>query len=188
MERDDGEESTWRLVARPSLILMCGLPFAGKSTLARILARRTGARLISLDGVNDDRGLGRDGAAITPEQWDATYAETYRRVTEALAAGESVVYDETNRERVRRDFVRAMATRAGFPARLIWVTTSEVAARARWLANRQTAERNDVRDEDFADVVTHFEAPAPEEDPLCFDGVSPPEIWLAAAGLIEPGG
>ncbi|HEX9037633.1 MAG TPA: hypothetical protein VF808_11650 [Ktedonobacterales bacterium] len=38
--------------AAPVLTLLCGLPFAGKSTLARLLAGRTGARLIVLDAIN----------------------------------------------------------------------------------------------------------------------------------------
>lgn len=168
----------------PTLVFLCGLPFAGKSSLARALAARTGARLISLDGINDERGLGLDGADITPEQWDVTYAMAYQRVAESLAAGESVVYDETNFLRSQRDAVRAIAAHAGVTARLIWVTTPEVNARARWLANRRSHARFDVRDQDFAYVATRFEAPSSDENPLRYDGASPPAIWLAVAELI----
>jgi predicted kinase len=167
------------------LVFFCGLPFAGKSTLARILATRTGARLIALDAINSERGLGLDGGPISPDQWDVTYAMAYQRVAETLWAGDSVVYEETNFLRAQRDTVRAIAAHVGSPARLIWLTTSESVARARWLANRQSGARYDVRDEDFEQVVTRFEEPAPDEAPLRYDGITPPEEWLAAVGLID---
>lgn len=168
----------------PTLTVLCGLPFAGKSTLARVLATRTGARLIALDAINGERGLGLDGQDISPEQWDATYAEALRRIGESLAAGESVIYDETSFLRAGRDAARIVAARAGVTARLIWVTTSEATSRARWQANRRSGIRNDVRDEDFAHVVTGFEEPAPDEEPLRYDGVSPAEAWLRSVGLL----
>jgi predicted kinase len=108
----------------------------------------------------------------------------YQRVAETLAAGESVIYDETNFLRAQRDAVRDIAARAGVSARLVWVTTPEGAARARWLANRHSGARFDVRDQDFAYVATRFEEPGPDEDALRYDGASAPEVWLAGVGLI----
>lgn len=102
-----------------TLYFLCGLPFAGKSTLARALAARTQARHIALDAVNTERGLGLDGATITPEQWDQTYAEVYRRIEAALAAGDSAISDETCFLRAQRDAVRAIAARAGARCQLI---------------------------------------------------------------------
>ena len=169
---------------RPTLTFFCGLPFAGKSTLARVLAARTGARLIALDAINGERGLGLDSKTISPEDWDITYATAYQRVAEALAASVPVVYDETNFLRSQRDAVRAIADRAGATARLIWVTTPNAIARARWLANRQTGARFDVRDDDFNYVAARFEEPEPYEDAVHYDGAQEPDEWLAAVGLI----
>lgn len=167
---------------RPMLFFLCGLPFAGKSTLARALAAQTGARHISLDAVNTERGLGLDGAPITREQWDTTYAEVYRCIEEALVAGDSVIYDETCFLRSQRDTVRAIAARIGAHARLIWVTTPETTARARLLDNRQTGARFDIRDDNFAQVVTGFEPPTPDERALRYNGASSPEAWLVRIG------
>ena len=80
----------------PHLYAMCGLPFAGKSTLARRLAGTFGWTYISMDAINDEFGRGLDGAAIAAEAWDATYSEAYRRIGAALAVGQTVVYDATN--------------------------------------------------------------------------------------------
>ena len=62
------------------LIILCGLPFAGKSTLAEALRQRFGWSVIAIDAVNHERGLGANAAPITLEQWDATYADAYRRL------------------------------------------------------------------------------------------------------------
>lgn len=166
-----------------TLFFLCGLPFAGKSTLARALVAHTGARLISLDAVNDERELGQHGAPITPAQWDETYSRAYRRVEESLVAGQSVVYDEACFLRGQRDAVRAISSQADAHAVLIWVSTPLEVAHARWRANRVNPIRPDVRDEDFAQVVGRFEPPGMDESPLRYDGSPAPEIWLPAMGI-----
>ena len=42
----------------PLLVLMCGLSFAGKTTIARALAAHHGWRYLSLDAINTERGVG----------------------------------------------------------------------------------------------------------------------------------
>ncbi|HEX9037634.1 MAG TPA: AAA family ATPase [Ktedonobacterales bacterium] len=120
---------------------------------------------------------------MSPEQWDATYTEAYRRIADALARGKSVVYDETNFLRAQRDAARAIAARCGAATRLIWVTAPEATARARWQTNRRASARYDVRDEDFEQVVRRFEEPTEDERALLYDGVSPVEAWLASVGI-----
>ena len=44
----------------PRLILMCGLPGAGKTTLAKRLAEETAALRLSPNGCHFGRGIGRD--------------------------------------------------------------------------------------------------------------------------------
>ena len=60
---------------QPILLLMCGLPFAGKTTLATALAERFGWQYISLDAINTERGMGLNGRAIEPDEWSETYSE-----------------------------------------------------------------------------------------------------------------
>jgi predicted kinase len=164
----------------PTLIVLCGLPFAGKSTLARALAAHTGYAYLSLDAINSERGVGLAGAAITPAEWDATYAEAYRRIERILSANHSLIYDETNLLRRQRDAVRAIAARVSAHVVLIHVTTPADDVQARWQANRQQPVRGDVRDEDFAFVLAHFEPPSADEQPLVFDGHRAVEHWIIA--------
>ena len=69
-----------------TLIFLCGLPFAGKTTLARAIADQLRVPYLALDAINSERGLGLAGAAITPAEWEGTYAEAYRRIATTLPA------------------------------------------------------------------------------------------------------
>jgi len=62
------------------LYILCGLPFAGKTTLARAMARRLGFVSIALDDVNSERGVGLSGEAIPQAEWAKSYAEAHRRL------------------------------------------------------------------------------------------------------------
>jgi predicted kinase len=163
---------------KPLLILMCGVPFAGKTTLARAIAVQCGWQYISLDMVNTERGVGMDGQAIPLHEWEQTYAEAYRRVAAALRAGASVIYDETNFLRSQRDQLRAIAATYAVPTCVLYVATPEAEARGRWQQNRISRRRGDVRDDDFAHVVERFEPPAFDEHVILYDPSLPVDTWI----------
>jgi predicted kinase len=163
----------------PMLYVLCGLPFAGKSTLAAALAERLRIPAVRLDVINHELGFGLDGAAILPHEWDRTYAEAYRRLSQHLASGQSAIFDHANFTRAERDRARALAREHGATTRVIHVPVSEAEARARLLANRARGQRYDVRDEDFALVVEHFEAPVGEPDAVRYGADAPLEEWIA---------
>lgn len=162
----------------PLLVLMCGVPFAGKTTLARALATQYGWQYIALDAINTERGVGLDGKPIPAHEWDRSYAEAYRRVATALQAGMSVVYDETNFARTQRNHLRAIAAQTGSRTTVVYVATPEAEARRRWLQNRICPQRSDVRDADFAYVVQWFEPPTADEEVLRYDPDLPLQQWM----------
>jgi hypothetical protein len=57
------------LMNKPVLIHMCGLPFAGKTTLARGIIAQLGWHYVSLDAINTERGMGLDGKSIALEEY-----------------------------------------------------------------------------------------------------------------------
>lgn len=139
---------------------MCGLPFAGKSTAARSLAVSEDAEIVELDAINAELGL---GAVITPEQWARSYAASFDRLQRILATGQSAIFDATNFTRSQRDRLRQIASGAGADAVIAYVPIERSEAERRWLTNRRTGARPDVRDTDFTLVADGFEPPDDDE-------------------------
>jgi predicted kinase len=151
-----------------ALILICGLSFSGKSTTATRLARELDASLISLDAINEERGL-RGGQGIPLEEWAATNRIAHERAAMLLRDGGDVVVDDTGSPRFIREEWRATAQRADSQLAIVWVKIDPALQRERVLTNRAQRERPDVVDEVPADHAAHFEAPTQDENPLVID-------------------
>ena len=151
----------------PVLVLLCGLSFSGKSTLAEALADRLPAEGLSLDRINAERGLD-GGQGIPLEEWATTNRIAHERGAALLAAGTDVVVDDTGSPRFIRDGWREVAQGAGARFAIVWVRIDPGLQRERVLANRSAAVRNDVVDRVLADHAAAFEDPA-DEDPIVVD-------------------
>lgn len=162
-----------------ALVLMCGLSFSGKSTLAAGLSAAMDAELLSLDRINEERGL-HGGQGIPVEEWAATNRIAHERASGLLAAGRHVVVDDTGSPRFIRDEWRETASAAKTPFVLVWVQVSPELQRQRVLANRADHARPDVTDAVLAEHIATFQAPE-DEDPLVVDAASTGERNIVAA-------
>ena len=75
-----------------------------------------------------------------------------------------MIFDHGNFNRSERDRVRAIGQRMAARVPFVYVRVSVDEARRRWLRNRKTHERYDVRDDDFELVLRMFEPPDGEPD------------------------
>lgn len=160
------------------LYILCGLPFAGKSTLAKEMVNRLGIKRVSIDDINSERGIWNDETGLSSEEWTKTYEIAYQRIATFINQGESVVDESANFTREQRDRLRAIAEQYNVQTCVIFVDVSLAEVRRRWQANRQTLERNDVRDDDFAHVIEFFEPPIANENVLLYDGSLMPREWI----------
>jgi predicted kinase len=144
-----------------TLHLICGLPGAGKSTLARRLATETGALRLASDVWM--KRLGADGydtvtrAAVEALQWELAVA--------LLARGESVILEAGFWTRAERDACREGAAAVGAGVRL-HVCDAPVAELQRRLAARNASPDDEsyvVDPADLAEWDSMFERPGPEE-------------------------
>jgi predicted kinase len=163
--------------AVPTLIIMCGLPFAGKTTLARALARHLGARVVSLDEINAARGV-RGGNGIPTEEWERTHRAALDEAGELLGREDAVVVDDTGCFRWLRDRYREVARRHGSDSVVIFVQTPVEEARRRLAANTVTGERPGVRSGILEELARTFEPPQPDEPSLVFAPDHRLDRWL----------
>ena len=142
---------------------MCGRSFSGKSTIARALAIALDAKIVSLDSINEERGLfGGEGIAV--EEWIRTNEEAARRVSVLLGDNERVVVDDISSPRFLRDDWRSLAKQRNAAFVLVYVDTPSHVMRERLLKNRERSIRHDVTDEVMTDHLESFEPPEPDEE------------------------
>ncbi len=171
--------------------MLCGVPFSGKSTLARALAERFDLEHIEIDQVHGERGFEPgSGRQMGDEDWRAAFQRSFRRLHGILAEGQSAVWDTASYRKAQRERIRGVAARYGGRSYLIYVATPHSEARGRLERNRETGERWDVPDESFFEVARDFELPGPDEAPIHFSPDIPIDRWLeeTIAPLIESAG
>jgi aminoglycoside phosphotransferase family enzyme/predicted kinase len=152
---------------RPCLVLIGGLPGAGKSTLARSLAETAGFDVIRSDVVRKElaavteSGRPAFGEGIYSPEWnDRTYAECLRRAEALLLEGRRVLVDASFREDQRRRTFLETAQRWGVPAQVLLCRVKPEVAR-----RRLAARRGDVSDADWSVhqmAAARWEEPGPE--------------------------
>lgn len=76
------------------VILMCGIPGAGKSTYAKSISEKTGAKRFSADDYRELFYIDPDNA--TPEEQALIFNTLYKDANNALAHGQDIIIDNTN--------------------------------------------------------------------------------------------
>jgi predicted kinase len=127
------------------LVLVCGLPGTGKSTVAERIAELLPASLLRTDVVRKE--LFPD-PTYASEESARVYDELFSRASERLHAGEHVVLDATFRQRDLRERAADVAADAGTEFRLVRVTCAESIVRER--IERRQREEDDESDADFS--------------------------------------
>lgn len=131
----------------PGLIAMCGLPFSGKSVLARALSRELRMRLLSYDAeIYPAHSRAAPAGASLAAEYDFVQGIARREIAAILAGGESLVYDDLLLERDDRRKVAAVAEAhwAGFV--LVYLDTPLPVIEERRTANSRTRARASVPD------------------------------------------
>jgi predicted kinase len=143
-----------------TVYILCGLPFSGKSTFARALVERRKAILISLDTINDARGLSNGGDnTISQEEWEQTHNIALHQLAEAIQSKSDVVIDDTNCFWFLRENYRRVAESNGYQAIVVPVQTSMDEIDRRIALNEISHERHHVTREVLSRLVDTFEWP-----------------------------
>lgn len=119
----------------PVLVVVSGLPGAGKSTLADALGRVPGAAALSVDPV--EAAIWRCGIPPSFETGVAAYEMVAVLAEHQLRLGLPVMADSVSSVEVARDMWRQAGSRAGAEMRVVVVTCSDGELHRQRLASRQ---------------------------------------------------
>lgn len=159
---------------RPTALLLCGLPFSGKSSLARALAA-DGYSVISLDAINNERGFGLHGESVPGAEWMTTHGIALERLRTEISRGSNVVWDDTNYAAWIRDPIFEAALEAGAMPVIVFVDTPAEIVKQRADRSASLGDRPACPSDDFVRVLRDFERPACG---VHIDGTMPPEQAL----------
>lgn len=167
----------------PALVLTCGLPACGKSTLARELAAPLRAvhlrsdvrrKVLAHVPLTSHRAEGYGEGLYSAEMNERTHRSLLDKAAEALRAGHTVLVDATFSRREHRSLFAAAAEELGVPLLVVWIEADDAVIRAR-LAQRA----GDPREVSDADLAVYEKARETFEPP---DELPPGRVVRAASG------
>lgn len=157
---------------------MCGLPFSGKTTLARKIAEYTQSKLIGFDTLwrenEKDIPKSRDGV----KGWKYVRRIAQNKMQELLKNNTSVVYDDINVCYQHREELRNVVRACGARSVVVYVNTSIDEILKRKEVNRSNRKRHDVEPENFQKAIKQLEPPTVDEDVLMYDQKIPLDEWI----------
>lgn len=130
---------------------LIGPPASGKSTLASQLAALTKSRIVSTDRIREQLF----GDEIIQGDWSAIQREVISQMEEAIAAGQSIIYDATNAKREwREDLLETVARELdGEELRWIaWYVTTSIEKCKEWNQKRSRKVPEEVIEAMFASL------------------------------------
>jgi endonuclease-3 related protein len=139
------------------ILILCGLPLSGKTTIARNLAKLFDADLIEVDAVGTSLGY----QTRDEEVWQRIFSEAEKSMRAGLKAGRTVIFDATNYRRAFRKRLLAIATTYKTEAFVIWVNPPFKLVKQRFQSNfaGKLRPHHKVSKQDWLEVVDDFQPP-----------------------------
>ncbi len=156
-------------MAKPKLYLFVGYPGAGKTTLSRLIAGKTGAVHLWAD-VERHKLFGQ--ATHSQAESLKLYDYLNDEADKLLAKGRSVVFDTNFNFRADRQKMRGIAAKHGADVLLVWIQLPIEVAKQR--AVGKVDPRNGymvaMTEPQFDAIIAKLEPPAEDEKAIKIDG------------------
>jgi len=157
----------------PTLVMLCGPAFSGKTSLARALRARSFSH-VSLDDMLRDRGL-EPGAGIAVQEWEGASVDACRAIQTGAQQGHDAVLDDTLSFRFLRERYREVGESAGLRVVLVVLEITPDEVRRRIVENEHTGIRSGIALDVLDAHLESFEWPEYGERAVVLDATRPVE-------------
>ena len=161
-----------------TLYLMCGMPFSGKTTLGKSIAEYLGSKYISLDEINEARGL-YGGEGISVEEWEKTHLLAMEQLRSLVQLRQDIVVDDTSCFRWLRERFGSFVKQYDYQMIVVFLDIPLSIIRKRIDQNELTQTRHRVRQEIIEQMAKTFEPPQPDENAIKYYADQPIDKWIA---------
>jgi len=159
--------------------LLVGLPYSGKTTLARKLVERFGFCHVNIDELKREFGYGEQGDDDVPDKvWGDIFDEADRLILKHLELGQSVVSEYAWISREWRDRARRVAESGGFETRTVYLDTPMEETWRRWRENEEAKERFQWSRGEFETYLADFEKLGNDEQFISYRYPDDLERWI----------
>lgn len=153
--------------SQKTLFIMCGLPYAGKSFIAKELQNHTDIVCVSIDKIFQESGFNWNTNSLpNAKEWQSIFNDSYVKTEGILAKGKNVLYDSTNQTMESRDKLREVATSVDGTCRVLYIQAPVETVWERWEDNLKNPTRPVVSRELIQATIDMFEEPTESEDVL----------------------
>lgn len=161
------QNKTMNNTTRSRLIILSGLPFSGKSTLAKKLSETLGIKIVSYD--HDIYAKHKD--EVPPGTSPAKEYEIIQTIAREylcslLTKGESIIYDDLNLEKSDRQLLVELARHCNAQSYIIFVDTLLSVIEERRQANTKSPNRGHISEEKMQLNISLLQKPGPDEDAI----------------------
>lgn len=164
---------------KPIQYLLVGLPYSGKTTLAKKLVKRLGFSHINIDQLKFDRVYADTGDDDVPDTvWNEIFREADTLIVKYLKEGKNVANEYAWITKNWRDRARKVARDAGFETKVIYLKLPLDVIRQRWFENSKTTSRFHWPEEEFERYIKEFEEPTLDEGIILYDELVDLDQWI----------
>jgi len=151
-------------LSRPHLIIVVGIPGAGKTFFAEHFAATFKAPIVNEGKIQFELFGTLEGQAET----EVAERAAQLMLEELVKTQKTIVYEDSSATRVKRQEILKYAQSVGYTPLLIWVQTDSMEANRRATSTRKTD--GFLTDEQFDTAVRRFTIPSPKEKPIVISG------------------
>lgn len=159
------------------LYIMTGVPYSGKTTLAKELAKKIKVEVVSADEILAKKDIWTKRHP-TQNEWEMAYLEAIGEIKDYLIKGKSVIFDESNLRYSQRENLRKIAKDLSVETVLIYLKIAKGEATKRWQNNLKTKTKKQLSQEFFERTFELFEEPKEEEKAVIYNQEADLKNWV----------